>query len=114
MRTSPLEQATLAFLVKAGIDAATSNLYGMYLLGSSSLSTSTGNITLNGTGGNGATTNYGVYLDGVGVSITTSDGDIDITAQGSNGTGASNYGIRIKSATIESTGVGAASAGTYL
>ena len=43
-------------------DAATSNLYGMYLLGSSSLSTSTGNITLNGTGGNGATTNYGVYI----------------------------------------------------
>jgi hypothetical protein len=48
---------------------------------------------LNGTGGNGTSTNYGVVLDTTGTLLTSADGDISITGTGGNGSAGTNYGF---------------------
>lgn len=67
-------------------------------------------ITINGTGGDGESSNYGVYVSGATGLITSKTGNISITGQGgSNGTSGSvdNYGIYVDtSSTISSTGTG--------
>lgn len=86
------------------------NNYGIFMAsGAKIASTGTGAaigaITLNGTGGAGTTTNYGILLDGTGTSLSSVDGNIDLTGVGGNGSGASNSGIVMQnSATIASTG----------
>jgi len=66
-----------------------------------------GNITLDGTGGDGTSDNYGVYIKQAGTEITTVDGDITITGTGGAGTANQNYGVFLETATIASTGVAA-------
>ena len=57
-----------------------------------------GTITLDGTGGNGTSTNYGFYLNGAGTLVTSVDGAIGITGIGAAGaSGTDNDGIRLES-----------------
>ncbi len=64
-------------------------------------------ITINGTGGNGTDTNIGVLISGPNSEIKSVDGDVLIGGQGGNGTGPDNYGVRMESCLVESTGTGA-------
>ena len=65
-----------------------------------------GNITLDGTG-NGGSDNYGVYVEDAGTTISTLDGDIQITGQGPVSTGGGNVGIHLFGSSVSSTGTGA-------
>lgn len=61
-------------------------------------------ITLNGIGGNGTDSNYGVQLLDAGTKVTSVNGAIDITGGGA-GTGLNNFGIFLRlGAVVESTG----------
>jgi len=95
-------------------DAASSDQYGVYIHSGSVLDTTTGTITLNGTGGAGDDSNRGIRIEGGGTQITSVDGNIVLTGQGgSNGQAGSsaNHGILIDSgAEITSTGTGASAA----
>lgn len=84
---------------------------GIRLIGGAVISsTGTGDnaasITLNGSGGNGSGTNYGVSIGEAGTAITSIDGNISITGTGgSNGNSNQNYGIYIyDGAQLTSTG----------
>lgn len=80
-----------------GGDGSSNQNFGLYLTNGSDI-TSTGiganaaNITINSTGGDGISFNYGTFLNGTGTTISSVDGDIDITSQGGNGV-SSNYGF---------------------
>ena len=67
-----------------------------------------GTITLTGIGGNGTTSNHGVYLLDAGTAILTTDGNISITGNGgSDGSNWDNNGISISTnPVIASGGVG--------
>ncbi|WP_197998444.1 tandem-95 repeat protein, partial [Gimesia aquarii] len=68
-------------------------------------STSTGMITVDGTGGNGTLYNYGINVSSA--EISSVNGNISLTGQGGDGTGISNLGIMIDSGSlISSTGTG--------
>ena len=70
--------------------------------GAAVTSTGSATVTLNGTGGAGTDDNYGVYLNGAG--ITSATGAIFITGQGA-GSSSFNYGILMNnSAAVTSTG----------
>lgn len=80
-----------------------SDNYGIYVADDADI-TSTGTsadaatIIFNGTGGNGDDNNYGNYILGIGTTVTSVDGDIDITGYGgSNGLAGSNsnHGIEL-------------------
>ena len=65
-------------------------------------------VTLNGAGGDGTSTNYGVHFTGVDAKITSVIGDINVTGTGGNGSSTSNYGILFNTGSkIQSTGTGA-------
>lgn len=67
-------------------------------------STGTGEILVNGTGGNGVHFNMGMILSGA--QLTTGDGNISLNGQGA-GTGAMNFGVRFETgAQCVSTGTG--------
>ncbi len=64
-------------------------------------------ITITGTGGAGTSDNYGVWLIGSTMDVTSAAGDITITGTGGNGSSSGNYGVFIESIeTISSTGTG--------
>lgn len=85
----------------------TSDLRGISLTNGSQVSTTSGNITFNGTGGAGLNANYGINLDGSNVLLTTQTGAISLTGQGGNGTGNTNNGINLHGgAQVTSTGAG--------
>ncbi len=78
---------------------------GINLNASSIQSTGTGQITLNGTGGNGTWENQGVRLDGVGTSVTSTAGNINITGQGGFGTAHWNIGVwMLRGAVVTASG----------
>ena len=86
---------------------ATSEISGILISDYSTLTTSGfGTITLNGTGGNGASGCHGVYLPNTTTSIEGENGTITINGTGGgNATGDMNSGI-IHAGTIETTGSG--------
>ena len=93
-------------------DGSNSN-YGTSVVGGAVIkSTGTGdnaaNIMFDGTGGQGQGGNYGFNATGLGTSIVTVDGDIDILGQGGvrGFESASAYGARIADTLVESTGNG--------
>lgn len=88
-------------------DSGIEDQYGVYLNSTTLLnSTSTGMITVNGTGGNGAFRNYGVFVSNT--EISSEFGDISLTGQGGDGTAGSNRGIHIDNGSlISSSGTGA-------
>jgi len=68
--------------------------YGIWQISGAQVSSSKGNITYNGTGGNGTDANYGVSLRGENTKITTGTGAIRITGKGGgNGRGKDNAGV---------------------
>lgn len=74
------------------------------LISSTSTMADAGTIVLSGTGGVGADFVNGVYLEES--TLASANGDISVIGIGGNGSGNSQYGIRTKAATIESTGTG--------
>lgn len=80
--------------LNAGAGASTN--YGIYIAGGTTSSTS-GTVDVTGTGGNGTSSNYGVYVF-TGGAITTSTGNLTVTGTGGNGSLAGNYGIRVSGA----------------
>lgn len=52
------------------------------------------NVTVDGTGGQGSSSNYGVLLSG-GANLTGNNGSILIKGKGGDGTGSNNYGVAI-------------------
>lgn len=80
------------------------------LLSNAGISTSgSGAISLTGTGGASASTNYGVQITGASGVVTTVNGDITILAD-SNGTGDDNTAVRVESsAKVQATGSGTVS-----
>ncbi len=93
----------------AANNAGNAGQRGIYLRNGSQISTTTGDITVNGTGGDGTNSNHGVFMDGNGsnTTITTQDGAISVTGQGGNGSSDSNRGIYlVNGAQIISTGTG--------
>jgi filamentous hemagglutinin family protein len=89
-------------------EAAGSDNSGVYVHNGSVLQTTTGDITLTGTGGDGTNSNNGIYLTDAGTEVTSVDGDIALTGTGGNGSaGGFNIGILGQiNATIASTGTG--------
>ncbi len=70
-------------------------------------------ITINGTAGNGTNFNHGVVVWQAGSRVSSVAGDISITGQGGNGTGAQNTGVQVvDGAVVESTGSSIADAAT--
>ena len=70
----------------------------------SDISTTTGNIAINGIGGNGTNNNRGIHLLDNDVSITTTDGSISLTGTGGTATGSQNYGIYLNTGpTLQTT-----------
>jgi filamentous hemagglutinin family protein len=105
-----------------GSDAAANNNHGIFITQSSEISTTgNGDITLQGTGGTGPDSNHGIAIDRES-SITTVDGNINLTGIGVNSSSAAtSVGIQIAniiplpgipafgsplSNTIQSTGTG--------
>ncbi|QDT42993.1 Extracellular serine protease precursor [Gimesia alba] len=91
-----------------GTDALTGSHHGVYLhSGTTVISTDTGvsagTITINGTGGTGLDTNQGVLIEGASTNVTSTDGNIEITADASAGAGFQ----LLDQATILSNGTGA-------
>jgi filamentous hemagglutinin family protein len=85
----------------------TANLWGVALDTGSQVSTTSGNITVNGTGGAGTTDNYGVYVNGSPAKITTQDGTVNINGTAGAGTGQQNAGVTLyNGGQITSTGTG--------
>ncbi|NEP57463.1 MAG: CHAT domain-containing protein [Symploca sp. SIO2G7] len=82
------------------------NLIGIELLGNIE-TTETGNIILNGTGGDGdGNGNRGIYIRNTG-SISSVDGNISLTGIGGSGGSTRSQGIELNNnSTIESTGKG--------
>ncbi len=74
------------------------SVHGVYILGDTSLQTTTGAITVTGTGGGGKEQNHGVLIEDSGTQIL-SDNAITITGTGgANGFASNyNYGVRIRS-----------------
>jgi len=89
-------------------EAAGGNNFGVYVYNGSVLQTTTGNIGLTGTGGDGTNRdNYGVYVVDAGTAISVVDGDISITGTGGDGTG-TDFGVFVSdNAAVISTGTGA-------
>ena len=72
---------------------------------STSSAANAGTITLNGTGGQGASSNFGVLMGGAGTSISSVNGDINITGHGGNSTGIGNVGVQVEvGGVVSSTG----------
>ncbi len=95
-----------------GYAGASGNDYGILMSGfeaspgvwtSGIMQTTTGNITLNGTGGNSTNSNYGVWL-GVAL-VTTQNGAIAVNGAGA-GNGYANYGIYNFVSSVQATGTG--------
>jgi hypothetical protein len=70
-------------------------IVGGATISSTSAAVGAGTITLNGTGGQGATFNIGVDLENVGTVISSVTGDISIIGHGGAGTINRNYGVGI-------------------
>ncbi len=92
-------------------NAGGSNNYGVYL-DNGGFTTTSGNVSVYGMGGNGLSDNHGVYLSGSGSQIATASGSITVTGIG--GTAAdtsgyiSDYGVYLDQGTgISSSGTGA-------
>ena len=88
---------------------ASDNLDGISLMSNSVISsTSTGSdagtIMLVGTSGVGANFSTGIYVDSS--TISSVNGDINLTGTGGGGTGTNHFGIRTTAAIFESTGTG--------
>ncbi|CBN54033.1 MULTISPECIES: CHAT domain-containing protein [Kamptonema] len=94
-------------LIGVGGNAANNNNNGITIQGGGIIEAiGTGNITLNGTGGDGTNNNYGIYINGFGSRVTVASGTANLTGT-SNGTGNSNRGIYVEgNSSIESTGTG--------
>lgn len=85
------------------------NQVGVLLKGGSQILTTTGDISIEGRGGNGTGGNRGILMDGNGVRTTvqTQDGDISMVGYGGNGSDNSNHGISLENGgQIISTGHG--------
>ncbi|PIS00687.1 MAG: hypothetical protein COT84_06180, partial [Chlamydiae bacterium CG10_big_fil_rev_8_21_14_0_10_35_9] len=86
--------------------------FGVYLrntstgLSSSGSGANAGTITIDGTGGSGASDCYGAYIQGSGDRITSIDGNISVTGVGGgDGTSTNNIGILMSDgAAVRSTG----------
>lgn len=96
----------------AEVGGNTANTFGVYLHSGTSVTSNAtgataGQIMINGLGGNGTNTNYGVYLEGNTTDVTSVDGAISITGQGGNGSISRNIGVYLEDIeTIQSTGTG--------
>ena len=88
-------------------EAANADNYGVYVRNGSVLQSTTGNIDITGTGGAGTNDNIGVFLKDATTSITSADGDIELTGQGGMASGGGNKGIVLwLDPTVTSTGIG--------
>jgi len=93
----------------AGTGGNTNNDFGIEMLSTSSVTTTgtganAGSITMTGVGGSGNNNCYGIYLNGVGVNVSTVDGSIQFTGT-SNGVAQNNAGIYMQGgAVVECTG----------
>ncbi|MFZ5806882.1 MAG: filamentous hemagglutinin N-terminal domain-containing protein [Verrucomicrobiota bacterium] len=97
------------YIIGQAMGNAASDNYGVYIYNSAQIvSNGTGadaaDITIIGTGGSGTTTNAGIYQNSS--TITTIDGDVQLTGKGGSGTGNNNYGMGLFGAVsaISSTG----------
>lgn len=91
-----------------GLDAGTSNHYGVHLhsgttVSSSDTGVSAGTININGTGGTGIDQNSGVYIEDAGTTVKSVDGTIEITGNASSGVGF----LLVDQAKFVSSGTGA-------
>jgi len=69
--------------------------------------TGTGNITINGKGGNAAGFNSGIIISDVGSKVSSQDGNIQLIGVAGDGSDSSNIGIRhLNGAVLEATGTG--------
>lgn len=80
------------------------NEYGVYLTADSIVNTTTGNVTIEGTGGDLSLRNYGIYFNGSGTLVQTEMGAITITGTGGGTNNSQNYGVYINDAQIVSDG----------
>ena len=88
---------------QGGSDTGTSSHEGVLVENFSTVQSSTGNITLDGTGGVGGSSNIGVEITNA--TVTSASGIITITGQGANGSADSNAGVEVDSdSTVSSTG----------
>jgi hypothetical protein len=92
-------------MLGTGFTVAAANNYGIALVGGSTVQSTSGTITLNGIGGAGTTTNFGVSLNATADLITSQDGNISITGTGGAGTTGTNIGIYVNG-NISATGNG--------
>ena len=98
-------------LLGKGVNNAVSTGHlGVVIQTHSTAATTSGAVTIKGTGGNSSDSGHGVYINGSDVSVTSDSGPISVTGIG-GGTGTSNRGIYVISgAGIVSNGIGASAA----
>ncbi len=87
-----------------GRNGATDNTYGVYTTGGTTLTTTSGNITFNGIGGDTGSFNIGTYINDT-PSITSDSGNITITGTGGDAVGY-NYGVSLNSNSIVTSASG--------
>lgn len=88
-----------------GGDGSSSQNYGLYVSTSADIistgtGASAGTITLNGTGGNGTSDNYGFYATGSGTTITSAKGLVNITGTGGAGSSTGNHGVQLDTSAL--------------
>ena len=87
-----------------GGDGTGAGNQGIGLFGGTIQSTGLATVSLDGFGGLGTDSNFGVYLSGSTVKITSAIGAIDLSGEGGDGSASFNLGVYLVSgATVEST-----------
>ena len=117
--------ATGAINITGVANGSGASNWGVNIVGSGTQVASTGasgagSISIDGTGGNGTTNNYGVRIGNTQGSVTSVSGNIVITGHAGNGSGISNIGVIVEpggivsssgSATVSINGTGGGASG---
>lgn len=83
------------------------NEYGIVVTGGSVIQTTTGDMSLIGTGGDISNRNYGIYFNGATTNLITDIGAITVTGTGGGTNNTENFGVYMANASITSNGDGA-------
>ena len=92
---------------RGGVKAGTAGLHGVWVHNAAKVTSTSGNILLVGSGGQGGNFNMGVYVVDADTAIENESGDIALEGTGGTGTGSVQRGVAVFSrAMVRSTGSG--------
>jgi filamentous hemagglutinin family protein len=103
------KDAPIVLIGNGGSTATSTSNFGIQIGSGSQVisdgNTNNGTISLQGLGGSGTSSNYGIYITSAGSAINSVNGNIDLLGTGGNGSSSSNAGIVLDTnGAISSTG----------